>query len=112
MNRSAVGSDNQTASLMLRDEIGVFLRSRIGENARWCLASVAVAADVSVAAQHGGVEGRGAYAAAARAGGAAVRPALGRQRGLPARHRHGACVRLRPSRHPPHEERRGVHGQM
>lgn len=68
-----------------------------------------MAADVSSAARYGGREGRGTEDAPASGGGAAVRPALRRQRGRAARHGGGARVRLRPPRHPPHEERRGLH---
>lgn len=85
---------------MFRDENnGWVLRCR-RENVRWRLV-----VEVRASADDGELEGRGAAAAAARAGGAPVRPALHRQRGLPARHRHRARRRLRPSGHPPHEER-------
>lgn len=97
---------------MFRDEIGDSLRRRFGENVRWCLASVVVAADVSVAVQDGDVEGRRAYPSAAHARGAAVRSALYRQRGLLAGHRHRARGRLRSSSHPPHEECGRVYHQM
>lgn len=76
---------------MCRDESGVLTRSSYRENVRWRLALVAE--DVRNRIQHGIGEGRRTNAAAARPGGAAVRPSLHRQRGLPAR--HCDCARLR-----------------
>lgn len=93
--------------LMCRDESGVLSGSSDQENVRWRLV-----AEVRHRVENGSSERRGPLAAASCAGGATLRLALHRQRGLSAGHRDGARLRLRPSGHPTHEERRGLHQQM